>query len=93
MYLVCMFPDYPYSLKCTMHALLTTPYDADFAIAMRPTMTACGDNLPRLTFLGGCVGARVGLDGIPRDWIEKTDKGEEIVGLAKQLAQLRKDLP
>ena len=59
---------------------------------MRPTLTACGDNLPRLTFLGACVGARVGLDGIPKSWLDKTTSGAEIVELAQKLAKLRETL-
>lgn len=83
------YPGYPSSLQASLHAFLTSTVDSDFTSSVHPTMISCGDNLPRLMFIGACVGARVGLEGIPKEWIAKTKKGEEIIKLAQELAALR----
>jgi hypothetical protein len=43
-------------------------------------------------FAGACVGARLGDEGIPQDWLQKTTRSQEIIALAKQIADLRQKL-
>ena len=83
---------YPPNLQCSLHALLSVPPGADYPSSLRPTMTACGDNLPRLMVVGACVGARLGLKAIPDSWLDRTLNSKQIVELATQLAALRKTL-
>ncbi|ELT91759.1 hypothetical protein CAPTEDRAFT_191649 [Capitella teleta] len=79
----------PQSLQTSLHAFLSAGFDTDFPSAIRPTLTACGDNLPRLMFAGACVGSRVGVDAIPKDWLDKTLKRDWIIQQANKLVSLR----
>lgn len=56
--------------------------------AVRSNIYAAGDNCGRSIMLGAACGAQFGLggaDGIPRQWIEKMDKHDEILMLVDKL--------
>ena len=38
--------------------------------------------------VGACLGAKYGLDGIPREWMEKTKAINEVLVLAIKMAKL-----
>lgn len=52
----------------------------DYQTAVRNTILAGGDVGSRSSFIGACVAARGGLDSIPKDWIMKLKRAEEILG-------------
>ena len=49
---------------------------------------AGGDNCSRLCLVGYCLGAKYGIEGIPREWIDKTAAAEEGLRLAIQLVNM-----
>lgn len=51
-----------------------------------------GQNMSRAMLTGALVGAQVGLSGIPIRFIEGLEDGEELVQLAKLLADSVSDL-
>ena len=48
---------------------------------------AGGSCCSRLIFVGACLGAKYGIDGIPREWIDKTTAAEEALSLALQIVK------
>lgn len=52
-------------------------------------MLAGGCNCSRLCTVGACLGAKYGLEGIPKEWLEKTTAAEEALHLALQLVKHR----
>lgn len=66
----------PGSFQGALHALMTSE---SFAEAVRMTIRAGGCNCSRALFIGACAGAKYGLDGIPKEWIEKTHDAEEVL--------------
>jgi ADP-ribosyl-[dinitrogen reductase] hydrolase len=56
----------PQSFPAAVHILLQHP--DDFEQAVLAALRAGGDNAQRAAIVGGWVGARVGLSGIPRAW-------------------------
>ena len=57
----------PFCLWCAAHQL------DDFAEAMWLTVAGLGDRDTTCAIVGGIVGARVGVDGIPLEWREKRE--------------------
>merc|ERR1719325_419187 len=53
-----------------------------FQEAVRKTIIAGGCNCSRAFFIGAMLGAKYGVEGIPRDWIDKTKDAENILKLA-----------
>lgn len=76
----------PSSLANVAHLLTQIGDDvSSFAEAMRPTIAATGCNCSRSCMAGAVLGAALGLDGVPADWIEKTTDSGAIVDTAKAL--------
>jgi len=69
----------PGSFMGAIHAVQTSE---SFQEAVRKTIKAGGCNCSRAFFIGGMVGARDGLAGIPREWILKTSQAENIIETA-----------
>ena len=58
----------------------------DFAKAVRRAVNIPGDSDSVGCITGGLVAARVGLDGIPKDWITRLEHLDELTDLATRLA-------
>jgi hypothetical protein len=74
-------PD-PGNFQASLLILLTTK---SYTEAVRRNILAGGCNCSRANFLGAYMGAIFGIggeDGIPFDWIQRTDKGLETMDLA-----------
>jgi ADP-ribosyl-[dinitrogen reductase] hydrolase len=66
----------PHSFPSTVHALLK--HTDDFETAVLATLRAGGDNAGRAAMLGGWLGARRGLAGIPKTWQSRLTNGDKI---------------
>lgn len=60
-----------------------------FERAVRACIMAGGCCASRASFVGACVGARLGVGAVPAGWIGQTLRGEEIARLAAELAAMR----
>ena len=61
----------------------------DFQKAVRESIRAAGDTCGRTAFVGALMGARLGIDAIPKDWINKTELAVKVQELAEKLVDLR----
>ncbi|XP_054755149.2 crystallin J1A-like [Lytechinus pictus] len=78
----------PGSFLGMLHCLLSaTP--GNFTESVRPTLLAGGDNCARAAMLGACLGAQVGIEGLPGDLLAQVERGEEVRALAQQLVDMR----
>ena len=71
----------PSSFQGAIHATVTS---TSYTEAVRKTIRAGGCNCSRAFFIGAMCGAKYGIDGIPREWIENTTHSEKILSLAIQ---------
>jgi hypothetical protein len=69
----------PGSFLGAIHAVRSSE---SFEEAVRKTIKAGGCNCSRSFFIGAMLGARDGVSGIPRDWLEKTTHVEQILETA-----------
>jgi hypothetical protein len=60
-----------------------------FEAAVRACILAGGCCASRASFVGACVGARLGVAAVPQEWIAQTLRGEEVTRLAAELAAMR----
>jgi len=66
----------PGSFQGALASILIAP---DFVSAIRKNILAGGDCNARANFIGACLGAKFGVEGIPMDWIEKVTGIENVV--------------
>ena len=69
----------PSSFQGAVHATVTSN---SYTEAVRKTIRAGGCNCSRALFIGAMCGAKYGMDGIPRDWVERTLNAEKVLSLA-----------
>jgi len=74
----------PGSFQGAIHAVLTSE---QFDEAVRKTILAGGCNCSRAFFIGAMMGAKVGISGIPREWIEKTNNAEHVLQMAMDITE------
>ena len=74
----------PGSFKGSLHTVYTA---AGYADGIR-TGIAGGDICSRSSFAGACLGAKFGINAIPKDWIEKSSQGVATLQLAIDLAKM-----
>jgi len=74
----------PGSFMGAIHAVITSE---KFDEAVRKTILAGGCNCSRSFFIGAMMGAKLGIAGIPRGWIEKTTNAEEILEIAMEITK------
>lgn len=85
-----------YGMACSIYQLvpasyyLATRFHDDFESAVLHAINGGGHNMARAMLTGALVGAQVGLSGIPQRFIGGLANGEELVKLAKQVAELAK---
>jgi ADP-ribosylglycohydrolase len=60
-------------------SLLSIVKQDGFAEAVRRNIRAGGCNCSRGNLIGACLGAIYGIDGIPRDWIDKSVNAERVL--------------
>lgn len=58
----------PGSFKSGLAVLLRSK---DYVSAVRQNILSCGDCNARANFIGACLGAKEGIEGIPLEWIKK----------------------
>lgn len=68
--LICSFPS---------AVQATAKHNEDFATAILETARAGGDNAGRAAMIGSWIGARIGADELPREWIGKLNRAERIL--------------
>jgi len=66
----------PGSFQGALASILTAP---DFVSAVRKNILAGGDCNARANFIGACLGAKYGVEGIPMEWIEKVTDIETVI--------------
>ena len=74
----------PGSFMGAIHAVKTSE---QFDEAIRKTILAGGCNCSRSFFIGAMMGAKLGIKGIPRDWIEKTKHAEAVLEIAIEITK------
>lgn len=86
----------PNALQTPMHLLARAEMgDVDvsganpYMQAIRDTIAAGGCNASRAIFVGACLGAALGAEGLPAEWKAKCDRAAEAEALATRLAALR----
>jgi len=60
----------PGSFQGALASIVAAP---DYVWAVRKNILAGGDCNARANFMGACLGAKFGIEGIPIEWIEKVD--------------------
>ncbi|HEY3325889.1 MAG TPA: ADP-ribosylglycohydrolase family protein [Novimethylophilus sp.] len=81
-----------YGMPCAIYHQLPAAYylasrfAGDFESAVLHALNGGGQNMSRAMLTGALVGAQVGLAGIPQRFIAGLENGEELAGLAQQLA-------
>uniref|UniRef100_W5MML3 Selenoprotein J n=1 Tax=Lepisosteus oculatus TaxID=7918 RepID=W5MML3_LEPOC len=75
----------PGAFQAALHGVLT---ETVFEQAIRNTMSCGGCTSSRSSFIGACLGAQVGLSGIPDSWKIRTLRYPILLELAKKVAQL-----
>lgn len=58
---------------------------SDYVSAVRNTIVAGGCNCSRVSFIGACLGAKYGIEGIPLPWIKNTNAALCALDLSMQL--------
>ena len=84
-----------YGMACSIYQLVPAAYylaarfSDDFESAVLHAINGGGHNMARAMLTGALVGAQVGLSGIPQRFIDGLANGEELVTLAKQVAEIQ----
>uniref|UniRef100_A0A672LRL4 Uncharacterized protein n=1 Tax=Sinocyclocheilus grahami TaxID=75366 RepID=A0A672LRL4_SINGR len=69
-----------------LHGVLTA---SGYEQAIRDTTSCGGCTCSRCSFIGTCIGAQVGLEGIPSSWKSKTLRYNTLLDLAKKVVTLQ----
>uniref|UniRef100_A0A8B9JR29 Selenoprotein J n=1 Tax=Astyanax mexicanus TaxID=7994 RepID=A0A8B9JR29_ASTMX len=77
-YLVCA--GLPGAFQAALHGVLTA---AGFEEAVRNTMSCGGCTCSRSSFIGACIGAQVGVEGIPESWKSRTLRYSSLLELTE----------
>ncbi|XP_011402420.2 PREDICTED: crystallin J1A-like isoform X2 [Amphimedon queenslandica] len=75
----------PGSFQASLRAVLN---DKGYTETVREVIRSGGDICSRLHTVGFCLGAKYGIDSIPRSWIDKTFAAEEGLRLALQIVKM-----
>ncbi|KAG5286306.1 hypothetical protein AALO_G00013380 [Alosa alosa] len=75
----------PGAFQAALHGVLTA---TSFEQAVRETMSCGGCTCSRSSFIGACIGAQVGPEGIPNAWKTKTLRYNSLIEHAKKIAEL-----
>ncbi len=72
----------PQSFPAALHAAWT--HHDDFSSAILNTLKAGGDNAGRAAMVGAWLGASLGMEGIPREWLSRLTQRPRIEAAIKQ---------
>lgn len=71
---------FPMSFQGSLSVLLSpAPLDRLFSQAVESNIIAGGDCCGRASFIGACLGAKLGVQRIPVEWLEKVEGIEELI--------------
>ena len=73
--LICSFPS---AIQAT------AKHNEDFRTAILETAGAGGDNSGRAAMIGSWIGARIGLQALPKEWVGKLNRSEEIFSILEE---------
>uniref|UniRef100_A0A8C2EFL2 Selenoprotein J n=1 Tax=Cyprinus carpio TaxID=7962 RepID=A0A8C2EFL2_CYPCA len=76
----------PGAFQAALHGVLT---GSGYEQAIRDTMSCGGCTCSRSSFIGACIGAQVGIEGIPSSWKSKTLRYNTLLDLAKKVVTLQ----
>ncbi|XP_013996888.1 crystallin J1A isoform X1 [Salmo salar] len=74
----------PGSFQAALHGVLTAK---EFDQAIRDTMVCGGCTCSRSSFIGACLGAQIGLQGIPNSWKTKTLRYNSLLEHGKKVTE------
>ncbi|XP_029561827.1 crystallin J1A [Salmo trutta] len=74
----------PGSFQAALHGVLTAK---EFDQAIRDTMVCGGCTCSRSSFIGACLGAQIGLQGIPNSWKTKTLRYNSLLEHGKKVIE------
>ncbi|XP_070988984.1 crystallin J1A-like [Oncorhynchus clarkii lewisi] len=74
----------PGSFQAALHGVLAAK---EFDQAIRDTMVCGGCTCSRSSFIGACLGAQIGLQGIPNSWKTKTLRYNSLLELGKKVTE------
>uniref|UniRef100_A0A665X9K0 Selenoprotein J n=1 Tax=Echeneis naucrates TaxID=173247 RepID=A0A665X9K0_ECHNA len=74
----------PGAFQAALHGVLTAK---QYEQAIRDTMSCGGCTCSRGSFIGACLGAQVGLEGIPSSWTSKTLRYDSVMAHAKKITK------
>ena len=81
-----------YGMPCAIYHMLPAAYYLsarfadDFESAVLHALNGGGQNQVRSILTGALTGAQTGLDGIPQRFIDGLEEGQELLGMARELA-------
>ncbi len=79
-----------FALESTPFSLATfLRHPTDFRSGVLEAVNAGGDTDSNASIVGALIGANVGIDGIPAEWLERLPQRDEILQLADALMQSR----
>lgn len=78
----------PQTLQAALYGMLGK--DNSYVKAVRDTIIAGGNSGFRALYVGACMGAKYGIDGIPEDWVAKVTSRDEILFSSLNLAEIMK---
>ncbi|KAG7524495.1 hypothetical protein JOB18_012696 [Solea senegalensis] len=74
----------PGAFQAALHGVLTAK---QYEQAIRDTMSCGGCTCSRGSFIGACLGAQFGLEGIPSSWMSRTLRCDSVVAHAKKITK------
>ncbi|CAK6967896.1 crystallin J1A-like [Scomber scombrus] len=74
----------PGAFQAALHGVLT---GKQYEQAVRGTMSCGGCTSSRGSFIGACLGAQIGLEGIPSSWTAKTLRYDSLLDHAKKITK------
>uniref|UniRef100_A0A3Q3MBB3 Selenoprotein J n=1 Tax=Mastacembelus armatus TaxID=205130 RepID=A0A3Q3MBB3_9TELE len=74
----------PGAFQAALHGVLTAK---QYEQAIRDTMSCGGCTCSRGSFIGACLGAQIGLEGIPSSWTAKTLRYDSVLEHARKITK------
>ena len=67
-------------------------FEHDFRAGVLAAVNHGGDSDSTGSITGAILGARLGIEAIPKDWVERVENSQEILQIAKELFRLREKI-
>lgn len=78
----------PQTLQAALYGMLGK--DNSYVKAVRDTIIAGGNSAFRALYVGACMGAKHGIDGIPEEWVAKVNYKDELLDSCLKLVEIMK---